>query len=169
MKLLLTCLLSVASSAAIACAPEAAMRREALRTLYSDADLVRYVCVENGECDLDAFAALLAVNSVSLGPDALAAIQIEPLRKGNQYFSAIFQLAQCKYDMVFAPDTTLSDVKLLKQQKNNYYIMRAVERDSTEAWKEYDFAYDPAAHQYGEPTMRCYRAKGGKSMTVKCE
>jgi hypothetical protein len=162
MKLLLTCLLSVASSAAIACGPEAAMRLEAIRTLYSDADLARYVCVENGECDLDAFAAQLAVNNVSLGPDASAAIQIEPLRKGRQYFSAIFQLAQCKYQMVFAPDTTLSDVKLLKQQKNNYYILRAVERDSTETWKEYDFAYDPAAHQYGEPTTRCYRAKGGQ-------
>ena len=137
--------------------------------MYADADLARYVCVENGECDIGEFSAQLEVKPVSLGPNAPAAIQIEPVRKGRQYFSAIFQLDQCKYQLLFAPDTTLSDVKLLQQQKNNFYILRAVERDSTGAWKEYDFVYDPKARQYGEPATRCYRSKGGKDIKVKCD
>jgi hypothetical protein len=168
-KVFFTGLLSILSSVVLACEPEAALRLDAVRTLYADPDVARYVCVDNGQCGIEEFTSQLEVKPVALSPKGGAAIQVEPLRKGRQYFSAIFLQDQCKYKMVFAPDTTLSDVKLLKQQKNNFYILRAVERDSTEAWKEYDFAYDPVALQYSEPKTRCYKSAGGKNVVVKCD
>lgn len=97
------------------------------------------------------------------------AIQIEPRRKRTQYFSAIFLQEQCKYNMVFAPDTTLSSVKLLKTNKNNFYIVRAVERDSAEAWKEYDFSFDLRIRKYIARTTRCYKALGARNVRLTCE
>lgn len=144
-------LLSLISPVVLACGPEAAMRLEAIRTLYADPDVARYVCVDDGACDIEEFSRQLEVMAVSLSTAGAEGIQIEPLRKGAQYFSALFLRDQCRYKMVFAPDTTLSGIKLLKKQKNNFYVLRAVERDSAQAWKQYDFAYDPATRQYAAP------------------
>jgi len=144
-------LLSMISPVVLACGPEAAMRLEAFRTLYADPDVARYVCVDDGACGIEEFSRQLDVTAVSLNPAGAEGIQIEPSRKGAQYFSALFLRDQCRYKMVFAPDTTLSGIKLLKRQKNNFYVLRAMERDSAEAWKEYDFAYDPATRQYAAP------------------
>lgn len=160
---------SLISSAVLACEPEAAMRLEAIRTLYADSDIARYVCVDDGACGVEEFSRQVDVSPVSLNPAGAEGIQVEPSRQGAQYFSALFLRDQCRYKMVFAPDTTLSGVKLLKKQKNNFYVLRAVERDSAQAWKEYDFAYDPATRQYAEPAVRCFRAAGGKNNAVKCE
>ena len=162
-------LLSLFSSVVLACDSESTTRLEAIRTLYADSDIARYVCTDNGECSIEEFSKQLDIKEISLNPEGAAAIQIEPMRKGRQYFSAIFLQDQCRYRMVFAPDTTLSSVKLLKKQKNNFYMVRAVERDSTEAWKEYDFTYDAVAQQYSDPKTRCFRARGGKNRIVKCE
>ncbi|MYN20617.1 hypothetical protein GTP81_28140 [Rugamonas sp. FT107W] len=164
-----TVLLSLISPVVLACEPEAALRLEAIRTLYADPDIARYVCVDDGACGIEEFARQIDVRTVSLSPAGAGGIQVEPVRKGAQYFSALFLRDQCRYKMVFAPDTTLSDVKLLKKQKNNFYVLRAVERDSAQAWKEYDFAYDPATRQYAEPAARCFSAAGGKNNVVKCE
>lgn len=161
--------LSLFSPMVSACEPEATMQLDAVRTLYADPDISRYVCVDNAECSLEEFSGQIEIKVVSLNPKGAAAIQVEPMRKGKQYFSAIFLQDQCRYKMVFAPDTTLSDVKLLKTQKNNFYMLRAVERDSTEAWKEYEFSYDPVARQYTDPRTRCFKAVGGKNVIVKCE
>lgn len=162
-------LLGFISSIGFACEPETAMRLDAIRSLYSDADIARYVCVDNSECTKEEFSRQLEVRSVTLNAEGTPAIQIEPRRKGTQYFSAIFLLEQCKYNMVFAPDTTLSSVKLLKTKKNNFYIVRAVERDSAVAWKEYDFSFDRVNKQYVAPTARCYEAHGAKNVRVMCE
>lgn len=161
--------LSLISSIGFACEPEAAMRLAAIRTLYADADIARYVCSGNNECSIEEFASRVDVKPVKLNTEGTPAIQIEPTRKGNQYFSAIFLQEQCKYNMVFSPDTTLSSVKLLKTTKNRFYIVRAVERDSTHAWKEYDFAYDPATKRYSAPTTRCFQIRAAKSVLVPCE
>lgn len=155
---------------AFACGAEADMRTEALRALYSDVELTRYVCVENNDCAFDEFARRVDVQPVTLSPaPAAPAIQVEPQHKGLQYFSAIFVQDQCKYRMVFAPDTTFSGVKVLKQQRNHYYVLQAVERDSAEAWKEYDFAYDPKERQYGLASTRCYEAHGTRNVAVSCD
>lgn len=162
-------MLSLFSPIVVACEKEATMRLDAIRTLFADPDIARYVCVDNGECSIEEFSGQVEMKMLSLNPEGAAAIQVEPMRKGKQYFSAIFLQDQCRYRMVFAPDTTLSDVKLLKTQKNHFYMLRAVERDSTEAWKEYEFSYDPVARQYTDPRTRCFRVVGRKSVIVKCE
>jgi hypothetical protein len=156
------------STAAHACGPEPVMREQAVRALYADADVARYVCVDNGDCAIGEFASKLDVKPVTLGP-GITGIQVEPQQKGLQYFSALFRQQDCKYEMVLAPDTTLSSVKLLPRQKNALYMVRAVERDATDVWKEIDFAYDPAQHQYALAATRCYRARGGKAVTVRCD
>lgn len=161
--------LGLISSIGLACEPEAVMQLAAVRSLYSDPDIARYVCVDNSECTSEEFSRQVEVRAVKLNTEGTPAIQIEPRRKGRQYFSAIFLQEQCRYNMVFAPDTTLSSVKLLKTKKNNFYIARAVERDSTEAWKEYDFSFDLATRQYSAPFARCYMAHGAKIVRVKCE
>jgi hypothetical protein len=157
------------SSVAFACAPEAAMQAAAIRSLYADADIARYVCIDNSECSVEEFSREVEVKAVSLNTDGTPAIQIAPRRKGKQYFSALFLQEQCKYNLVLAPDTAFSSVKLLNTKKDNFYIARAVERDSTEAWKEYDFSYDRVSKQYSAPTIRCFKARGVKSIRVPCE
>lgn len=145
------------------------MRLGALRILYADADIARYVCVDNSECDIEEFATQLEVKAVALNTVGSPAIQIEPKLKGRQYFSALFLQEKCRYEMILAPDTTLSDVRLLKKKKNNFYMVRAVEIDSTEAWKEYYFSYDLAIKQYGAPAIRCFKTSGTNNVSVKCE
>ena len=166
---LLFAVLSLLSSAGFACEGEGEMQLAAVRTLYADADIARYVCIDNSECSIEEFFSQVSIKAVTLNTAGTPAIQIEPKRKGTQYFSAIFLQEQCKYKMVFAPDTTLSDVKLLKTKKNNYTIVRAVERESTEAWKEYDFSYDLATRQYRATTTRCFKARGARIARVRCE
>lgn len=161
--------LGLVSSIGHACEPEAAIQLAAIRSLYSDADIARYVCVDNNECTEEEFSRQLEVRSIRLNTERTPAIQIEPRRKGTQYFSAIFLQEQCKYNMVFAPDTTLSSVKLLKTKKNNFYVVRGVERDSAEAWKEYDFSFDLRTRKYSIPTARCYKALGARNVRVTCE
>lgn len=168
-KCFLVAILSLFSPVVLACDAESTMRLDAVGTLYADADIARYVCTDNGECSIEEFSKQLEIKAISLNSEGAAAIQIEPMRKGKQYFSAIFLQDQCRYRMVFAPDTTLSSVKLLTKQRNNFYMVRGVERDSTEAWKEYDFTYDAVARQYSDPKTRCFRASGGKNTIVKCE
>lgn len=157
------------SSVAFACEPETTMRSAAIRSLYADADIARYVCIDHVECSIEEFSRQMEVKPVKLNTEGTPAIQIEPRRKGNQYFSALFLREQCKYNLVFAPDTTLSSVKLLKTKKHNFYVLRAVERESTEAWKEYDFSYDLESKRYGAPTTRCFRAGGAKAVRMTCE
>jgi hypothetical protein len=72
---------------------------------------------------------------------------------------------------VFAPDTTLSGVKVLNKVKNNFYVLRAVERDSANSWKEYTFAYDAPAGQYNVTKTQCYRyqASEDKAISMKCD
>ena len=161
--------LCLTSSVGLACESEAVMQLAAIRSLYSDADIARYVCVDNSECTSEEFSRQVEVRTITLNTEGTPAIQIEPRRKGTQYFSAIFLQEQCKYNMVFAPDTTLSSVKLLKTKKNNFYIVRAVERNSTEEWKEYDFSFDRATRQYSAPTARCYKAHGARIVRMTCE
>jgi hypothetical protein len=156
---------------ASACEAEAHLRADALRTLYADQDITRYVCVDNEKCSFEDFSRQLETKQISLGPESTTslAIQVEPLRKGRQYFSAVYLLDQCKYHMVFAPDTTLSGVKFLKQIKNNFYVLRAIERNSAESWKEYDFAYDSPVRQYNLMKTRCFRMGENKTLNVKCD
>ena len=168
MKTLLIGILGSFSSTVFACGPESTMLQEAVRQTFADPDIVRYVCLDS-DCTIEEFSEKIDIKAVALNSKGTAGIQIEPLLKGKQYFSAIFLKDQCKYRMVFAPDITLSSVRLIKKQKNNFYVVRAVERDSVGAWKEYDFAYDAAVKQYSEPEMRCFRTSGGKNVVVKCE
>jgi hypothetical protein len=161
------------SSSASACPQDESARSGALRTLYSDADLVRYVCVENSECSFSEFSEQLDVKTVDLNGGHVVApvpgLQVEPLRKGRQYFSAVFARNGCNYELVFAPDTAFSDLKILKEQKNGFFLLRAVEPCSDQEWKEYDFTYDPSASSYSETRTRCYRVRGAKRMNVKCD
>ena len=166
---LLFAFISLLSSAGFACEDEGAMQLAAVRTVYADADIARYVCIDISECSIEEFFRQVEIKAVTLDAAGTPAIQIEPRRKGTQYFSAIFLQEQCKYTMVFAPDTTLSSVKLLKTKKNNYYILRAVEHESTDSWKEYDFSYDLASRQYSKPTAHCFKARGDKIARVTCE
>ncbi|GGY28613.1 hypothetical protein GCM10007387_08470 [Pseudoduganella albidiflava] len=96
-------------------------------------------------------------------------MQVEPARKGRLYFSAIFVKEKLGYRLAFAPDLGFSDVKLLRQQDGGYYMLRAVERDSAEAWKEFDFRYDPIAQQYIQVRTRCYYVgTSGKVIQAGC-
>lgn len=168
MKTVLIGILGLFSSTVCACESERMMLLEAVRQIYADPDIVRYVCTA-GDCPIAEFAEKIDIQPVSLNSQGAAGIQIEPVLKGKQYFSAFYLKDQCQYRMVFAPDTTFSNVRLIRKEKNNFYMLRAVERDSAEAWKEYYFAYDPEIRQYTEPEMLCFSTSGGENGVVKCE
>lgn len=168
-SLFLIAILSAFPTIVFAHEAESAMRLEAIRTIYSDPDIVRYVCPDSGNCDIHEFSEKLDINTILLNVKGAKGIQIEPTNKGAQFFSAIFLQEQCKYKMVFPPDITFNGVKILAKQKNNFYVLRATERESAEAWKEYEFSYDATAHQYSDPKTRCFRVSGGRTTSVKCE
>ncbi|WP_165497821.1 hypothetical protein [Pseudoduganella albidiflava] len=145
----------------------------ALRTLYDDAEVNRYVCSDDPACDFEEFSSRLDARNVALtsssAPSFLMGMQVEPARKGRLYFSAIFVKEKLGYRLAFAPDLGFSDVKLLRQQDGGYYMLRAVERDSAEAWKEFDFRYDPIAQQYIQVRTRCYYVgTSGKVIQAGC-
>lgn len=157
----------------LACEPESQMRTEAIRMLYADPDLTRYVCVANPDCGMDEFAAQLDVTPVALSPSALNSkvqgLLISPTRKGSQFFSAVYMLEQCRYVMVFAPDTTFSDLKVIPKVRSGFYMLRAVERDSADTWKEYDYSFDLGARQYSNASVHCYRFRHSTKTAVPCD
>lgn len=71
-KCCIAVLLSMISPVVLACGPEATMRLEAIRTLYADPDVARYVCVDDGACGIEEFSRQLDVIPVSLNPAGAA-------------------------------------------------------------------------------------------------
>jgi hypothetical protein len=66
------------------------MRREAIRAIYSDPDIVRYVCPGGGNCDINEFSQRLDIKTILLNAKGVKGIQIEPLNKGSQFFLLSF-------------------------------------------------------------------------------
>lgn len=149
------------------------MRAEALRALYTDSDVVAYVCTGATPCDIGVSARGLEVTPLSLGEAtsalALSGIKVEPQRKGRQYFTNIFVREQCRYRPIFSGDTSLSGVTLLPQQVNGFHLLRAYERGSALGWKEYDYAYDTAIRYYRLRRTRCFQANDlGTAVAAGC-
>jgi hypothetical protein len=96
-----------------------------------------YVCMEHNRCSFAEFTDGLEVTSVRLGQATPASprlgIKVEPQHNGLQYFTSLFILEPCRYRLIFAGDTSLSGVKLLRKQRDGFYLLRANERESNSA------------------------------------
>lgn len=169
MKLLLS--LIFFSAVVSACPAENAVPADALHALYENSEVLNYVCVENPNCSKDEFVKGLEVKELNLGSDPRAkqpALMVEPVRKGRQYFSAVFFRTSIGLRMVFSPDLTLSGLKVLPAVKNRLYVLRGTERNSNVSWKDTDYGYDHKNKQYMPITTRCFQDEGGKAVAVKC-
>lgn len=157
------------SSRGSCCVDSPLARTEAARSLYADRDIVNYVCIDEAECKFEAFFSRLTLKDVSLNNSGAQGLQIEPKTKGRQYFSAIFLNDRGKYHLVFAPDTSYSDVSIRKTSLNKFYPVVAIERESTDKWKEYTFNFDAVHMQYMNPQVQCVAKRGNHTIFSKCE
>lgn len=161
------------SAAVAARAPAIVVPPDAARILHTDPEVVAYVCVDNQSCTVDEFAEGLEATEVLLSAnprEKQAAFMVEPVRKGRQYFSAVFFKTPDGVRMVFAPDTTLSGLQVLPVIKHGYFIVRGTERESNVSWKEIDYGYDRGKKQYLPLNTRCLKYEGGKAaMTTTCK
>jgi len=159
------------SSLVSACPAESVLPSDAVQALYKNSEVLQYICVENLNCSADEFMKGLEVKEVNLSSiprERRRALLVEPVKKGRQFFSAVFLVKDGESRMVFSPDTTLSGLKILPISKNRLYILRGTERESNEAWKETDYGFDRQSQQYKQVATRCFRENDGKSIQVKC-
>ena len=164
--------LSVLVSDAAGCDVANMSTSSAIRSLYGDSDAVQYVCGEV-QCTLAAFTRGLAVEGRKLGIGGTGddALLIEPARKANQYFSALYLVDRkaCAYRLVFAPDVSASGIKLLKSLHHGYVDIRSHQRESAAYWRDDDFLYDPRRFRYVSIKSRCFADLNGATETVPCE
>lgn len=159
------------SSIASACPHESKLPSDALQILYKKPEILAYICVERSNCSKNEFLASLDVKEIILSTrphEEIKAIMVEPIKKGRQYFTAIFMISACKSHMIFSPDTSLSGLKVMPNSKNGLHVLRGTERESTESWKETDYGYNLRAKQYAEIGTKCFSEKNGKTVAVKC-
>jgi len=164
--------LSILVSDAVCCDMTNMSTSSAITSLYADSDAVQYVCGEV-QCSLAEFTRELAVEGRKLGTGSAGddALLIEPEKKANQYFSALYLVDRkaCAYRLVFAPDVSASGIKLLKSVHHGYLDIRSHQRESAAYWRDDDFLYDPLRSRYVSIKSRCFANLNGAAETVPCE
>lgn len=168
LRVFIVCICGIAS----ACPPDEKMIKSAMEQLYADEELVNYICIENKDCDLNEFSSKLDLTRPDLNPSSkkrVEALLAEPTKKNKQYFSALFIKTGCMYQMALSPDTSLSGIKIIKKNRKKLNIIRSLERETNELWKETDYGYDPKLKQFIAIRTRCYRDQEGNSISRTCE
>jgi hypothetical protein len=163
--------MALCSAAGASCPSDQTAEEEALQSLYSDNELVNYVCGPGTRCSDAEFSSRLDVLQVSISssttiPDGLS---VSPKTKGTLFFTGLFLRDGCRYKNVLYPDLSSSGLKITRRIHDGKYVVTSTDRDSRSEWSETDYIFDRAKGTYIVEKTQCFAAIAGKTISKACE